>query len=301
MVVENVNTACSKAYRLFSKQNILSDFEAVLKQSNLVTRLSLVNIDFSTFCGFETLALAVQTNSGRATPVWANCLTYPLTEVGSQNKFVLEEIEKFGEVLGFFPGFVFDRGFWIPELMKFMLERKISFYLRIKQGTHLEWRSGKKMKALNIGKHTKDATITLFEHQMRLVISPLPNQKKTKQATKETKETKSKTKPERWYILTNDFASGREKVLDIYAHRFEIEETFKDLKHICDLKKLFIKHKLTFKILLMFVSLSFWLAFWCHLTNQLNNIQVNLHKKRSYFRVFWEQLQREVRLKIFSG
>ncbi len=131
---------------------------------------------------------------------------------------------------------------------------------------------------------------------MRLVISPLPQQKKTKQ--------KAKQKLERWYILTNDFDSTREEVLNIYAHRFEIEETFKDLKHICDLKKLFINTKLTFRILLMFVSLSFWLAFWCKLISQLNQvnlIKVNRHKKRSYFRVWWETLQREIKLKAWSG
>jgi len=147
MIIENTNTACSKVYRLFSNQSILSDFEAVLKSSSLVNRQSLVNIDFSTFCGFETLAFAVQTQAGRAIPIWANCLTYPLTEVGSQNKFVIEEVEKFGGMLGFFPSFVLDRGFWIPDLMKFMLGRKISFYLRIKQGQKLEYKVGKKTKA----------------------------------------------------------------------------------------------------------------------------------------------------------
>lgn len=250
----------------------------------MVTNQSLINIDFSTFCGFETLVFAVQTQLGRAIPVWANCITYPITEVGSQNKFVIEEIEKFGELLGFFPSLVFDRGFWIPELMKLLLQRRVIFCLRIKQGQKLGWKVGKQTKALNIGKHTKDTTITLFGYQMRLVISPLPKKAK-----------------ERWYILTNDFDLKREEVLNIYAHRFEIEETFKDLKHICKLKRFFIKKKLTFRILLMFVSLSFWLAFWCSLINRLNQAKVNIHKRRSYFRIFWEQLQREVRLKLLSG
>lgn len=300
MIVENVNTASSKVYRLVSNQKILSDFESVLKSSSLVTRQSLVNIDFSTFCGFETLAFAVQTHLGRAIPVWANCITYPIkeTEIGSQNKFVLEEVEKFGQMLGFFPGFVFDRGFWIPELMKYMQRRQIIFYLRIKQGTVLEWRTGKKTKALSMGKYTKDATIILFDHQMRLVVSPLPK----------TQAGEKKDKLERWYILTNDFSSSREQALNIYAHRFEIEETFKDLKHICDLKRFFIQHKLTFRILLMFNCLSFWIAFWCQKITQIGLTQVNRHKKRSYFRLWWENLQREIRLKslnrilkVFSG
>lgn len=301
MIVENVNTASSKVYRLVSNQKILSDFESVLKSSSLVTKQSLVNIDFSTFCGFETLAFAVQTHLGRAIPVWANCITYPIkeTEIGSQNKFVLEEIERFGQVLGFFPGFVFDRGFWIPELMKFFLDRKIIFYLRIKQGQKLDWKTGKKKTALNISQYTKDTQVKLFDHTLRLIISPLP---------KTQPEEKKEKQLERWYILTNDFKSDREEVLNIYAHRFEIEETFKDLKHICDLKKFFIQRKLTFRVLLMFNCLSFWIAFWCQRMAQIGLTQVNRHKKRSYFRVWWETIQREIRLqslskilKVFSG
>lgn len=294
-MIENVNTASSKVYRLVSNQKILLDFERVLKQSNLVTRLSLVNVDFSTFCGFETLAFAVQTHLGRAIPVWANCLTYPIkeTEISSQNRFVVDEIEKFGSVLGFFPGFVFDRGFWIPELMKFMLGRKISFYLRIKRGQKLEWKTDKKTKAVYIGRFTKDISVNIFGHKMRLVISPLPKPQKTKQ--------KTTGKSERWYILTNDFSSSREQVLNIYAHRFEIEETFKDLKHLCKLKKLLIKTKLSFKILLFFVSMAFWLSSWCQKLSQLTQIQVNQHKQRSYFRVWWEEVQREIRTQSLAG
>lgn len=294
-IIENVNTASSKVYRLVSNENILSDFSSILKHSDLVHEQSLVNVDFSTFCGFETLAFATQTQSGRAIPVWANCLTYPLTEVGSQNKFVLTEIERFATCLGFYPSFVFDRGFWIPEMMRFFLDGHITFYLRIKKGTKLEWTTtkgkSKKSKAVIIGKYSKDANITLFGHKMRLIISPLPE----------------KTK-ERWYILTNDFNSDKETVLNIYNHRFEIEETFKDLKHVMRLKKILIQKILTFRILLMFVSFSFWVAYWCQKIIQLNLKEVNIHKKRSFFKVWWEGIQRELKLqaltriqKILSG
>lgn len=305
MIIENVNTASSKVYRLVSNEGILSDFEQIIKSSNLLNKQSLVNIDFSTFCGFETLAFAVQTQEGRATPVWANCLTYPLTEVGSQNTFVLEEMEKFRQILGFYPKFVFDRGFWIPELMKFMLDRKITFYLRIKKGQKLEWKTGKKTQAVIIGRYTKDTIITVFDLQMRLIVSPLPEKIKGQKSKKGQKSTQPK---ERWYILTNDFTSIKEQVLNIYKHRFEIEETFKDLKHVMRLKKFFIQHKLTFRVLLMFVSLSFWLAFWCQRLFALSLIKINQHKKRSYFKVWWENVQRDLKLqsltriqKILSG
>lgn len=294
-IIENVNTASSKVYRLVSNEGILSDFNSILKSSNLVGDRSLVNVDFSTFCGFETLSLATQTQSGRAIPVWANCITYPIKEVGSQNKFVFEQIESFALCLGFYPKFVFDRGFWIPDLMKFFLNGHISFYLRIKKGQKLEWKTSKKSKAIIIGKYTKDVIITLFEHKLRLVVSPLPKKAK-----------------ERWYIITNDLDSDRETVLNIYAHRFEIEETFKDLKHVMKLKRIFIQKKQTFRILLLFNCLSFWLSFWCqqHLVIGVGYLKakINPRKKRSYFKVWWEGIQMELRRqsllkmqKVWSG
>ena len=300
-VIENVNTASSKVYRLVSNEGILKDFNTLLKNSKLVHEKSLVNVDFSTFCGFETLAFATQTQSGRAIPVWANCITYPVEEVGSQNIFVLAQIELFASVLGFYPSFVFDRGFWIPDMMKFFLNGHIPFYLRIKKGNYFEVTntssntSGKpgkpkKLKAVKIGDFSKDTTVTIFKHKMRLIVSPPPPKVKIKN---------KKQSKERWYILTNDFDSTREDILDIYRHRFEIEETFKDVKHVCDLKKFFISKILTFRILLWFFCLSFWLAYWCSLTKQLSSIYfpnyVHPKKKRSYFKIWWEEIQRLVK------
>ncbi len=289
MMVENINTASSKVYRLVSNQKILNNFPKLLSLSHLVNRNSLVNIDFSTFCGFETLAFGLQTNEGRAIPIWANCLTYPIEYVGSQNIFVLDEIKALGEVLGFYPRFVFDRGFWIPDMIKFFLKGNITFYLRIKASKLLECEDSiKSAKAL--GKLRKDTQIKLYGYSLRLIVSPPPPKKK------------AKLLKERWYILTNDLASSREQILDIYKHRFEIEETFKDLKHISKLKKFFIKKILSFRILLAFVCISFWLAFWCYLLIQLTQTITNPKKKRSYFRLWWDNIQRQTRkplLKMF--
>ena len=297
MIVENESTAFSKVYRLVSNQKILDNFPRLLRVSNLVNKDSLVNVDFSTFCGFETLAFGLQTNLGRAIPIWNNCITYPISEVGSQNTFVVSEINRLGEVLGFYPSFVFDRGFWIPDMIKFFLKENIIFYLRIKAGKLLELdqgdsEGGKTTKtAFKIGKFTKDANLNLYEHRLRLIISPPPK----------PKNCKSK---ERWYILTNDFKSSREEVLETYKHRFEIEETFKDLKHVCDLKKFFIKKKLTFKILLMFACLAFWISYWCFQLTQLgvSTLYTLTHpkKKKSYFRIWWESIQRQTRKPLLN-
>ena len=284
-IVSNTSTAHSKIYRLVSNKRILSNFHRLVPHCGLVLKESVINIDFSTFCGFQTLAFGLQTGEGRALPVWLNCITYPIKTVGSQNIFVLEEIEKFSKALGFFPGFVFDRGFWIPVVMKFLLKRNISFYLRIKQGQELLWnKNGKKVKAKTIGKYTKDTVTTLFGYKMRLVVSP-PPPKQTNPKKKQNKQ--------RWYILTNDMDAAREKILEIYKTRFEIEETFKDFKHIQKLKTLRIKTKETFVILLWFATLAFWFAWWSR--GKIKEKSRNSKKKRSFFRIFWESFQQKLR------
>lgn len=285
LVVKKVTTASSKIYRVMSNKTLLTNFHRLVRESGLVTKTSLVNVDFSTFCGFETLCFGVQTARGRAIPVWNACLTYPIAFAGSQNLFVLEQIKAFGKTLGFYPRFVFDRGFWIPIVMKFLLKHKIFFYLRIKQGQTLTWiEKGKRKSAKSIGKHTKDTTIMLFGYKMRLIISPPPS----KQINP-----KKKQNTERWYILTNDMDTSREDILIIYKTRFELEETFKDYKHIQRLNVLRIKTKETFTILLWFASLAHWLAWWSNGTRA--DQTVHPKKKRSFFRIFWEELQQALR------
>lgn len=304
MVVENTNTAQSKAFRLVSNQKILDNFPKLLLSSKLVNKTSLVNIDFSTFCGFETLGFGAQTNEGRAIPIWANCLTYPIKEVGSQNTFVISEVKKFGETLGFYPRFVFDRGFWIPDLIKFFLKENVTFYLRIKAGKLLEAvegsskDSGETRTAKVLGRTTKDTQIKLYGRTLRLVVSPPPPKSLMQKEGK---------KAQRWYILTNDLKSSREDILKIYYHRFEIEETFKDLKHVSKLKRFFIKKKLSFKTLLAFTCLGFWLAFWCYQLRKLADITfytlTHPKKKRSFFKIWWENIQRlqRVNLKLLDS
>lgn len=285
LIIKNISTASSKIYRLVSNKTVVDNFPTLIASSGMVQKTSLVNVDFSTFCGFQALVFAVQTSAGRALPVWNNAITYPIETVGSQNLFVLEQINVFGKTLGFYPRFVFDRGFWIPIVIRFLLTHKIHFYLRIKQGQTLAWREkGKQKAAKTIGTYTKDAKINLFGYPMRLIVSaPPPKQRSPKK----------KQNTERWYILTNDTATPREEILTIYATRFEIEETFKDIKHIQKLKVLRIKKKETFTILLWFASLAQWIAWWVN--GKRSQERVHPKKKRSFFRIFWEELQQALR------
>jgi len=317
-IIANAHTASSKMYRLMKNKVLVDNFHKLIVVSHLVTKQSLINVDFSTFCGFQSLVFALQTNIGRALPVWNDCLTYPIKEEGSQNIFVLEQVKKFGKTLGFFPRFVYDRGFWIPCLMQFLLRGKIPFYLRIKAGQHLEWVSqshkgitlpclnatkatdkrkknkkkkgrrgkkrNKKATAESIGTITKDAQITLFGYPVRLIVSPPP--------PKQTNPKKHQN-TQRWYIITNDQTSMRSEILRIYKTRFEIEETFKDMKHIQKMKILHINEKQTFTTLLWFATLTFWIAYWVE--KETPRGITELKKKLSFFRSFWERFQRAIR------
>jgi hypothetical protein len=62
-----------------------------------------------------------------------------------------------------------------------------------------------------------------------------------------------------WYIVTNDMEATREQVLQTYYYRFEIEETFKDIKHAFDTRPRYITKKRTLKTILLFQMLGIWL------------------------------------------
>jgi hypothetical protein len=66
---------------------------------------------------------------------------------------------------------------------------------------------------------------------------------------------------EPWYILTSDLTSTRQQILGTYYYRFEIEESFKDVKHIRDLHKLQVDLELSLRVVLWFVILGIVLLY----------------------------------------
>src|SRR3989338_10696388 len=53
LVIKNICTASSKIYRLVSNKTVVNNFPILVARSGLVQKASLVNVDFSTFCGFQ--------------------------------------------------------------------------------------------------------------------------------------------------------------------------------------------------------------------------------------------------------
>lgn len=277
MVVANRNTAESKIYRLVSNRKILSYFPSLLSCLKLVKKADKINVDFSSFCGYEVLTFAKQTFLGRAIPLYIAALTYPILNAGSQTLFIKKEVNTFLKLIKVPVRLVFDRGFELPHLIQSLVSIKdISFTVRMKQDKHCYY-LGKDIPLRNLPWFENDCLVKIYGHTLRLIRSE-----------------KKKNMEEPWFLLTNNFDSLKEEVIADYYFRFEIEETFKDLKHIFELKRFYtIRKKQTFLILLWFYVLGLWLM-WKIPHTQIflaRRVLQNKHKRLSIIRNFYEQLQ----------
>jgi hypothetical protein len=275
MTIEKRCTAETKIYRLVSNKKILTYFPILLTNLSLLKPGDRINVDFSTFCGFQVLTFAKQTSLGRAIPVYIAAITYPIENPGSQTQFIIAEVKKFIKLLGFSVHLVFDRGFELPYLANSLIENHINFTIRMRKDKHILYQ-GKDIPLRNLPWFENDVFIGIYGKELRMVRSE-----------------KKKGMDEPWYLLTNDITSIKDKVIADYYFRFEIEETFKDLKHIFDLKSFYkIKKKQTFLILLWFYILGNWIM-WL-LTPIKNYLQTRLkenkHKRLSVTKFFFEQI-----------
>jgi len=276
MTVVKRATAESKMYRLVSNKQILAYFPVLLAQLKMVKPHDTINVDFSSFCGFEVLTFAKQTNLGRAIPVHIAALTYPVTGPGSQTIFIIDTVKQLVKLLGFCPHLVFDRGFELPYLANYLVRNHIRFTIRMRKDKHIIY-EGKDIPLRNLPWYEHDCAVGIYGRTLRIVVSE-----------------KKKDMEEPWYLLTNDERHVKEEIIASYYFRFEIEETFKDLKHISELKKFYrIKKKQTFLILLWFYILGIWLMWELPQTETFlaTRTQQNKHKRLSVIRHYYEQLQ----------
>ena len=175
---------------------------------------------------------------------------------------------------------VCDRGFMGEHLIHGFLDRNITFYVRLKAGMH--WSVDGKRKQLK-KQWELDQTGMIYGEKLRIVRSSKTLQKQLKAK-------------EPWYILTNDFTSTRKEILKYYYHRFEIEETFKDLKHIFNTKPNWFKKPKTLRVILWFQIIGIWL---CWQLKRLIPKATYIKKTLSWIRRIFEQIQTEIRSLAF--
>lgn len=274
MIIQNRNTAESKVKRLVRNPMFLEYFPALMKKLSFVKPNDRINVDFSTFGGFQVLTFAKQTSLGRAIPVHVAAITYPILNPGSQTQFIIKEVKTFIKLLGFSVHFVFDRGFELPYLANSLIENHVNFTIRMKKDKHVLYHE-KDIPLRNLPWFGNDVLVEIYGRTLRIVRSE-----------------KKKNMEEPWYLLTNDFKSTRDIVIADYYFRFEIEETFKDLKHIFELSKFYqIKKKQTFLILLWFCIAGIWMSFLLAKQYLKQRVIQNKHKLLSFTRFFFEQIQ----------
>jgi hypothetical protein len=284
------DTAATKVERLVRNERLANHLGASVARLGYIRPDSLVNCDHSDFNGLTAFVGAVQTKRGRAIP----CLlatTYaqglPAHNQASKRKQQLRAarqaldydlydqvrtvLQEFAEVVGFWPRFVFDRGFMSLELVELLTAHQAQFYIRLKAGRIVEL-SGKKLRVDQLG--AQDSLVRLHDMHLRVVRSDDPQT------------------GEPWYILTSDIVRTRQQIIRIYYYRFEIEETFKDLKHVLGLDQTCLMKPLSLKVLLWFAALSFILAFLAGWWAQADERR-HSKKKLSHYKQFFEALRRE--------
>lgn len=303
MTVTNPHTAIRKSERLFQNAKLTNQLGAAFDSLRLVRPGSFVNVDHSDVNQLAALVGAVQTRNGRAIPCFVETTYAPrIPGFGSQRSTLrtnrlrramdlarktrsftghtIDALQDFADRLGFWPKLVFDRGFGNESLVTHLAAEGATFYVRMKAGRYIEL-DGQRLQIQEL-KET-DTTIRLYGLTLRVVRSP-----------------KGRRSPEPWYILTNDMGSSRTKIVRIYYHRFEIEETFKDMKHIFELKRTRLNKPNSLKLLLWFVSLGIALLYVVTKPTKQQRHHTNPKKQISWLRQAYEQLQQAYGLLLWG-
>ncbi len=270
-VVANPATASTKCDRLLANLRLAAQLGTVFDSLNLVRPGSFVNVDHSDMHGLTALVGAIQTRNGRAIPCFVET-TYAHHIPADSDKprwqklraamvlarktqsftgHTIDALQSFADRLGFWPKLVFDRGFGNESLVTHLAAKGATFYIRLKAGRFVEF-DGQRTEVKQL--KDKDAAIRLYGLTLRVIRSP-----------------KNRRAKEPWYILTNDFTSSRNKVVKIYYHRFEIEETFRDVKHIFELKRTRLDKPNSLKVLFVVCESRHCLAVPRYKTNQRNH------------------------------
>jgi hypothetical protein len=293
-VVTNTNTAASKTLRLLRNLALADHLGSVFDTLNLVRPGDYVNVDHSDMNGLTALVGARQTRKGRAIPCFIET-TYAHHIPNDSNKprwqrlraamlaareaqsftgHTIDALQAFHDRLGFWPRLVFDRGFGNESMLTHLHAEGATLYVRLKAGRYIEL-DGERTAVGAIPK--KDSLVILFGLTLRVIRTP-----------------KSRRHPEPWYILTNDLTSSRTKIARIYYHRFEIEEAFKDVKHLFELKRVQFDKPNSLKVLLWFAALGIGLLYVVTKATLHQEHYQHPKKQRSWVRVAWEQFQREL-------
>jgi hypothetical protein len=300
-VIANPNTAARKSERLLANEKLATRLGTVFDQLKLVKPGSYVNVDHSDMHGLTALVGAMQTRNGRAIPCMVET-TYALhipahadassrwqrlrrdmqaaRRAQSFTGHTIDALQTMADRLGFWPRLVFDRGFGNESIVTHLQAEGATFYIRLKGGRYVGC-EGERTEVKQL--QDKDTTVRLYGLTLRVVRSP-----------------QSRRAPEPWYILTNDQESSRNKVVKVYYHRFEIEESFKDLKHIFEFRRVYLNKPSSLKVLLWLVFLGMAILYVVTKPTKRQVKQAHPKKQTSWLRQAYEQLHQAYGLVLWG-
>jgi hypothetical protein len=272
-----------------------------------VAPTSFVNVDHSDVNGLVALVCAVQTKAGRALPVFVataysgklsarddaskrtKAMRAAYNEQRHDKKLTAQticDLQAFHDLLGFWPCLVFDRGFGDGKLIRFLRRNKANFHIRMRAGSLAELPGGAKaLRDLASG----DEIVTVAGCKLRVVRSQKQGRNK-----------------EPWFILTSDRKRTSRQVIKTYYHRFEIEESFRDIKSILGLRRTKLMKPLSLALLFWLVSLGILILYLAGLKTfgkrTLHQMaSVGLTKKRlSWFRYLYEMVEQALRQPLYE-
>jgi hypothetical protein len=301
-VVANPNTAARKSERLLANDKLADQFGGIFDKLQLVKSTSYVNVDHSDMNGLTALVGAVQTKLGRAIPCFVEttfsdrlsarkdapprkrALRAARTEERKYRSFTghtIDALQDMADRLGFWPRLVFDRGFGNESIVEHLNAEGATFYIRVKAGRYVEF-DGSKTEIQKLKE--KDATIRLYGLTLRVIRS-----------------TKDGENDEPWYILTNDTGRSRTKIVRIYYYRFEIEESFKDLKHILEFRRTRLNKPNSLKVILWLMFLGIALLYKVTKPTRQQTRHIHPKKRTSWIRAALEQLHQAYGLVLWGG
>ncbi len=306
-VVANAHTATRKCERLLANVGLGEQIGVVFDGLGFVRSGSFVNVDHSDMHGLTALVGAVQTRKGRAIPCMVET-TYALhipsdsssttspkwrilrsamnraRRVQSFTGHTIDALQDMADRLGFWPKLVFDRGFGNESIVTHLVAEGATFYVRLKAGRFVELETENGIERTEIKQlKARDSEVQLYGLTLRVIRSP-----------------KNRRAPEPWYILTNDMSSSRSKIVRIYYHRFEIEETFKDVKHIFELKRTHLMKPNSLKVLLWFVCIGIALLYQATKPTKHSIKATNPKKQTSWLRQAYEKYQQASGLLVWG-
>jgi len=290
-VVANPNTAARKSERLLANEKLANYLGSVCDRLNLVKPSGFVNVDHSDMNGLTALVGALQTRLGRAIPCFVEttysdrlsarkdapprkqALRAARAEERQYRSFTghtIDALQDFADRLGFWPRLVFDRGFGNESIVTHLNAEGATFYIRMKAGRFVEF-DGERTEIQKL--KAKDAVVQLYGLDLRVIRS-----------------TQDGKNDEPWYILTNDTKTSRTKIVRIYYYRFEIEESFKDLKHILEFRRTRLNKPNSLKVILWFMFLG--IALMYKVTKPATRQAKHTHAKKriSWIRQALEQM-----------